>query len=83
MSATPFWELDASDPDLSTDTREAAYLLQKIDGLGGGLAGFLKWGGSWAFPDSDLQYLAIDAAEAMKALDDGLTAWALERGVSR
>lgn len=79
---TPYYELDPNEMDPGSGAQEAAYLLQKID-VCEGLADFLEWGGPGAFPDNDLHYLAIDACEAMKALNDGLTAWARARGVSR
>ena len=82
MSATPFWEVDFDEVAPGSGEEEAATLLHKIDSAGG-LFDFIQWGGPEAFEDEGLRFLAIDAAEAMKALDEGLTAWAAERGVSR
>lgn len=82
VTITPYYRLNPDELDPGSGEQEAAYLLNRI-AAEDGLATFLKWGGPDAFEDEGLRFLAIDASEAMKALDEGLTAWAEERGVSR
>lgn len=81
MSLVGFWEIDPDDEEAgyTEEQREAANFLAKRD-WEGGTADLLSYGGHEYFP-IPLRDLAMNAEDALNALNDAISEWAAERGV--